>query len=322
MELFFAISGLVNALTSTILGIFVVMKNKKSKANQTFAFFCFCVAAWSYAYIFWPLAKDAPTTLFWFRVLHLGAFYVSVALLHFVAVWLGVFQKKKKLIIFGYVISSFFALFAFSSLFIKEVVPKFSMRYWANPGILYHFYLIHFFSYTLCALYLLIKAYRKSSSIQKMQARFILIGMIITYIAGSTNYFLWYNINIPPYLNIFASAYVISIAYAIIRYRLMDIRVGVRKSFIYIALSTFAYAVFYGVAGAFKTAFGDVFASQGYIIGIFVALAFTGLFFLVQKYSHKFVNKYLYASVYNTQKTLEDLANGLHNLIKLDQIID
>jgi len=48
---FFALSGLINAITSTLLGFFVFAK-KKSNINVSFSLFALSVAFWSYAYFF------------------------------------------------------------------------------------------------------------------------------------------------------------------------------------------------------------------------------------------------------------------------------
>ena len=235
MYLFFALSGLINGITSTILGVLVFSKNKKSRINQTFALFCLCCAIWSYAYIFWPLAQDRESALFWFRALHIGACFTSIAYLHFVANWLGIYQKIKKIIIFGYFIAGALSLTVFTPWFIIDVVPKYAFRFWAEPGILYPLYLIIFFGYAIFSSYLLFSYYKKTTGIKRSQIKYILAGLVIAFTSGSINYFLFYDINIPPYTNIFVSVYVILTAYAILKYRLMDIRVVVKKSVFYIS---------------------------------------------------------------------------------------
>ena len=52
-----------------------------------------------------------------------------------------------------------------------------------------------------------------------------MVGIALSFLGGSTNYFLWYNINFPPYGNILASSYVILTAFAILKYHLFNIKV-------------------------------------------------------------------------------------------------
>ncbi|HLD31717.1 MAG TPA: ATP-binding protein [Patescibacteria group bacterium] len=229
---YFAFSAFFNAVVSTFLGIFVLVRDSKSRVNRTLAWFCFAVAAWSYAYIGWPIAKTAFGTLLSFQLLHIPACFVSIFYLHFVLVWLGREKRHQIFIWFGYILSIFFASLTFSPYFIADMVPKFALRYWAVPGFLYHFYLLMFFGIFFYSSFLLFRQYFRETGTKKMQIRIMLIGMVLSFFGGSTNYFLWYDLNFPPYGNIFASTFVILSAYAIIRYKLLDIRLVATEGFI------------------------------------------------------------------------------------------
>ncbi|MFH1789689.1 MAG: ATP-binding protein [bacterium] len=224
--LYFVFSAVFNTVVSTILGIIVFVRDRKNKSNRAFALFCLGVALWSAAYILWPLAKTKETTLLSFQLLHIPACFVSIFYLHFVVNWLGIFKKNRLIIIVGYILSTYFACFTFSPAFIRNMAPLFSMRYWAEPGMLYHFYLLMFFGLFFYSSYLLVRYYGKSSDIKRAQIKFILIGMALSFAGGSTNYFLWYNINVPPYGNIVASSFVIFTAYAIVKYNLLNVKVA------------------------------------------------------------------------------------------------
>ncbi len=234
MYLYFALSGLINALTSTFLGIIVYLKDRNNSVNKLFAFMCFGFAAWSYPYTMWPLVTTKSATLFWFQVLHFGAIFIPIFYFHFVLVWFNVQREKKWQIIFGYCLAVFFCFFVFSPLFIADMEPKFAMRWWAIPGKIYHIYLVYFFGYYIYASILMLCGYLKSKGLEKKQLKFILIGIVFSIISGSTNYLLWYNINIPPYLNIFASLYVILTAYAILKHHLFDIKVIAAEIFTFL----------------------------------------------------------------------------------------
>lgn len=226
MYLYYTISGLFNALASTILGFLVYRKSKDSKANKIFALLCFGFAAWSYPYAMWPLAQTREETLFWFQVLHYGAIFIPIFYYHFVLTWLEIKNKKLLWMLYiGYGLAVFFCFFVFTPLFITDMVPKFSMRWWAEPGIVYYWYLLYFFFFYIFSSLLLLFEYHKANGIKKSQIKFVLIGIVIAIAGGSTNYILWFNINIPPYGNIFASTYIIFTGYAILKHHLFNIKV-------------------------------------------------------------------------------------------------
>src|SRR3972149_5375611 len=148
-----------------------------------------------------------------------------------------------------------FSLFAFavalwsSSYFFCNVIPISDFRFWPTPGLFFHPFLIVWFVYVIYATYLLYAAQNKETGLKKIQTRYILLGMIIGFIGGSTNYLLWYGIPIAPFGNILVSVYVALTAYAIVKHRLFDIRFIIARAIAYIIL-VFILGAFYS-AGIF-----------------------------------------------------------------------
>ena len=90
---------------------------------------------------------------------------------------------------------------------------------------------------------LLWQAIEKSSGIKRNQLKYIFLGTLSGFIGGSTNYFLWYKIPIPPYLNSLVSFYVLSVAYSIFKYRLMDIRLALSRASVFVSVYTFVLGI-------------------------------------------------------------------------------
>jgi len=105
--------------------------------------------------------------------------------------------------------------------------------FWPDPGIFYHLFLFFWLFYAVYAIYFLFKEYYSSSGIKQSQIRYILIGTILGYLGGATNYLLWYDIPISPIGNWTTTLYLTIVAYAIIKYRLMDIGMAVKRSTIF-----------------------------------------------------------------------------------------
>ena len=164
--------------------------------------------------------------------------------------------------------------------------------------------------------------YRKSKGIVKLQLRYITIGTIIGYTGGITNYFLWYRIPILPFGNITASVYILFVAYAILKYRLMDIRIVVRKVFIYLGVAAFTYGMFYLIAWGYTRIFGGVFTPAGYLAGIIIAPIFVGLFYWLSKSLQKFAHRYLFTSLSSYQESITKLSQELNYYIQLNKVID
>lgn len=294
MELYYSFSAFINAILSFLLGFFVLSRNIKGRVNQTFALFSFSIGIWSLFYIMWPLSEDKESALIWFRLLHIGSIFISITFLHFVTAWLGTTKKNRLIIIIGYIISFYFLLNIFSNNFIKDVEQKFSFEYWGVPGYLYHIYLLFFFLYLFYSVFILIKHYRISKGLKRKQIGIITTGTLIAYVGGSTNYFLWYDINIPPYGNIFVSFFVVLTAYAIVRHRFMGMKMVVSRIFNYILLAVFSL-LYYCLISFFATFYlGGIYSSKSLMFGFFVAIVFAFIFVKLLAYGQKVSDKIFY----------------------------
>ena len=243
--LFYAITGLINAILGTLLGLVVYFKNKEANINKTFARFCVAVAIWSYCYFLWQISTTYESAIFWSRALMMGSIFIPVTFFHFVITFLSLDQVKKKLLFFGYTLSFIFLILNFTPLFVKNVEPALSFPYWPKPGIAFHFFHLMFVSYAFYFWYLLAKTYQKSKGIQKVQIKYILTGSLVGFIGGATNHFLWYNILIPPFGNFAPALGFLLVGYAVLKHHLMNIRVIATELFTgLIIVTVLIYTVF------------------------------------------------------------------------------
>ncbi|MBI5412808.1 hypothetical protein HZA42_00490, partial [Candidatus Peregrinibacteria bacterium] len=224
---FFPISALINAVTSTVLGFYLICIGFNRRVARYLLFFCVSVAAWSYSYFFWQISVDAETALFWSRVLMFGAIFSSISYLHLVIVFLKLDNLKfyKITLIIFYIFSLFWVAANLTPYFVAGVTPRSYFKFWPLPGPFYAPYLFAFFSHVVYASVLLFKNYRQSQGSQRISSFLLLIGIVIAFVGGSTNYPLWYGINIAPWGNVLVGGYVILTVYAMLKYKLMDIKV-------------------------------------------------------------------------------------------------
>ena len=141
---FYSLTALSNGITASVLGLFVLSRNSRGSANRIYALSCLTVAFWSYCwFLYWPTSGDEASALFWFRTLHAGAIFIPICWFHFIVAWLHLYQENRKIVVFGYSLSSVFLGFSFSPLFLRGVVPKLGFSYWGQPGFVYHNSALH-----------------------------------------------------------------------------------------------------------------------------------------------------------------------------------
>jgi len=310
---FFALSALINGLTSLVLAILVFLKNRKLAVNKTFILFCLSAAAWSLPYFFWQISKDESSALFWTRALIGGAIFIPIFYLHFVLAFLEKIKENKRLLIIIYIFAFISLASDFTPLFVKGVEPVLSFAFWPKPGMVFHTFLVTWFLIIIYTTYLLLKKYRTATGILRDQIRYILIGMTIGYIGGSTNYFLWYGIPIKPYGNILASVYVGTTAYAIIRHRLMDIKLVMRRSTVYLA-SVLIIALPAGLI----LYYADQFYPEA-IIAVSLAVLILGvsLFPPIRNFFYRLANKYFFSSLYDSGQVISFLSDKLRSTLEV-----
>ncbi|MDO8474511.1 MAG: ATP-binding protein [bacterium] len=221
----FAFLAAINTVVSLLIGIFVYTQNRKSLMNKTFGLFSLSVVVWSAGYFLWQNAKTPEDALFWSRVLMIGAILIPILNFHFVLAFLNKVKEQRIVLYLGYALFSFFLLLSFSSSFVSGVEQKLEFLFWPNPGILFHPFLLLWFVYVIYSVVLLLKARGTATQSLRSQIEYILFATAIGYGGGITNFFLWYNIPIPP-IGIWAPAlYVGIVAYAMVTKQLFGIRI-------------------------------------------------------------------------------------------------
>jgi len=251
---FYALSALINGLTSSALGIFVYLKNKKGLVNKYYGIATLFIGIWSYSYFLWQISIKEYDAFFWCRILMVGAIFIPNTYLHFVLSLLNLHKEKRKILIFNYILAIIFFILNFTPLFIKGVSPKLFFNYWPNAGILYFpFLLLVYFNCIAYAIILMFKEYKKETGIKRAQIKYVLLGAFLGFGGGATNYLLWYNIPIPPLGNILVSVGIGIMAYAIVRYRLMDITVTITRTGIFVTLYTLVLGLPFVLATLGKT---------------------------------------------------------------------
>jgi signal transduction histidine kinase len=223
---FYAVSALFNLVTAMLVGGFVSYRQFNRKIGRTFGLFAGSIAVWSFGYLMWQLSSNPEVALRWSRVFMGGGIFTTITFFHFTSHFTGWTDKYRIFLYGGYIIFVFFLISNFfTDYFISDLKEVSSFDFWPDPGILFHPFLVIWVGYAVGSIFLLYRFYKQSSGIKLYQTRYMLYGIIIGYIGGITNYFLWYDIPIEPFGTISASVYLSLVAYAVIKHNLFDMKV-------------------------------------------------------------------------------------------------
>lgn len=242
----YVIALLITGIVNLLLCLFVISRNFKRRINQTFALYSFSLALWSiFEALGISVANESHALLLW-RINHTGVIFIPIFLIHFIFCFLGIKDRRRKFIPIFYAIGFVFLILNTTPLFILNVEPKFSFRYFINPGYAYYPFLALWLTLAVYSNVILLKEYFKSTGFRRKQMKHFSWALVVSYIGGVPNFLPTFNIEIPhmmPYGTYAISLYAVIVAYSIIRYHLMDITLVVTR----VGLFVFVYMMVLGL---------------------------------------------------------------------------
>ncbi|MDD5067675.1 MAG: histidine kinase N-terminal 7TM domain-containing protein, partial [bacterium] len=235
LESFYNLSAIFTAVSVIILGLFVFFKNTQSAVNRSYLVFMLSFALWSFALFLCQINGDDPEkALLWNRILHTGATLIPLTVLAHFLIFLGIFNKRKGLMIVLALYTVIIVVLDLATpLIIKGMIPKWYFRLWPVPGPLYPAFLLLFFFCFTYSILLVYFGFLKATGLRRSQLKLYLMAVLIASSGGSANYFLFYNIRVHPLANWFCFFYSVIIAYAVIRHKLFEIDTVIHKTILW-----------------------------------------------------------------------------------------
>jgi signal transduction histidine kinase len=253
---FLAITGLINFFSCTLFGAFVLINNPRNPINRNVFYINASLVLYSIGYFFWQMSKDESDALFWFKILCAGIILINVIFLHLAFTCAGKYKQKKKELIIYYIINGIFIILNFSSLLYTDLEPRFGLGFWPIPTILFHLYLAFWCWECIYGISILAWGLRNTKGKIKEQIKYTIVTGCVCFIGGASNWLVWYGIPYPPFPNILVSAGMALMAYATIRYQLMDIKIVLTRTGIFLLLYSLVLGIPFIIG--FNTNFGFI----------------------------------------------------------------
>ena len=245
----FHFSALATALLNISLVGLIAYRAPLASLKWRFVWYGCAIAWWSFFLYLFSSSSVQEASYAFCQSLHAASIFIPCFFLHFLLAYLNRWSHtQKKILLIAYLISSFFWFsdVLFPSFFIAGVVPKLGFPYFMEPGILYHFWMAFFFAVVIYGHILLLQGVTASKGQLRKQRLFFLIGNAVGYLGGIGSFFPVYDITwFPyPYGTYGVALFSVVTAYAILRFRFMDIEVIIKKTIVFAGLLSFVYAVF------------------------------------------------------------------------------
>jgi len=236
--IYYALSGLFNFIALFTLAIFVFLQNPKLSLNRIFTIFTLTASGWGLFHFLWLTTLNKSFLAeFYLRTVMLFVIFMPTTFTHFISIFLKT-DFDRRINIGNYLISFLLGVTVYTPLFAKDMSSFLVFPYWLKPGPVFHFHLLHFLANVIFTHFLMLRILKHQSGIFRNQVLYVFIGTSIGYAAGVLNYFPWYRLPIPPFLNPLVSVYVVFVGYAIARYRLMNINLVITRAGIFAVVYT------------------------------------------------------------------------------------
>lgn len=294
----------------------IFIKSQKKESNIVFAISTLCVGLWTLGIFMFRVTDDLSVALFWNREFIFTSGLIASTFLHF-SLALANFKLTTPKRIAIHLPNLFILFFVFiPNAFIRDIV----IREWGKEsllGYLYPAFNVYFSSYIIMGLYEIFRELRKAEGLARNQLQYILLATLLTSIIGT--YFNLYLILMGNYQYIWVGPYnslvlVSIVAYAITRYRLMDIQFIIRKGMIYglitAVMSVLYFIVIYLSEHFFKAVTG--FSSLWFTIPAIFILAL--LFEPTMAFLQGAVDRTFFRSRYIAEKISRKFAEGVKKL--------
>ncbi|OGS46279.1 MAG: hypothetical protein A2539_02820 [Elusimicrobia bacterium RIFOXYD2_FULL_34_15] len=233
---------IINALSagtfSLLLGLLVYLKTKK---DITLSFFLMniSISIWNFADILIVLSPNNTLALFADRIANIGAFFIIPFFIKINLMITESYSKGfyKKLFKYSIIFSVFLSIINFTKYFLKSVSIN---PFREEIGPLYYLFIAYFVFFSFFVLYNVLRYYLKiNSPVKKLQLKYIFSGFYVGIIGVLIYFATLLNREIPPIHYYFEILYLSIFAYAIVKHRLMDIKIVVTRAGIFLVVYTF-----------------------------------------------------------------------------------
>ncbi|HVF69760.1 MAG TPA: ATP-binding protein [Xanthomonadales bacterium] len=315
---------LLTALINIALGVISYNKNPRSATHRLLTLLTIIFALWTISNYFSLNSATIEDTLFWIRAVMFITAPLGPVLYLFIKAFPKPELKINKIVLNLLIITTFIVqAIAFTPLLFSKVTITDQVTPTPGPGIL--LFALLFVGVPIAGLVELIRKYRKSLGLEKLQIKYLIVGITETFaLLILTNFIAVVVFNYSGFVifgPIFSLILVGFITYSVIRHRLLEVKVIVARSVVY-ALLILLIAVLY-TAGVFlisKYLFKlniDVQVVEIYVLlAIFVAFTFVPL----RNYIERVTSTIFFKGKYSQNSLVYKLTTIIASTISLEQL--
>ncbi len=318
----FTAAGLLLGITCLSL-VLIVLVHGKTKLHRVWALFNLVISLWGFGAFLVGKSTTPSSAIINWKLAHIGGIFIPVCFFHTICIFSNIEVKRRNFIIFAYLQGLFFLFLNSTDLFITQVRFVFNSLYYnQSTGLFYPLFFFIWISLVMWGFYELVMYYKESSGIKKNQSLYLLVGMLVGFSGGGTNFFPMFGIDIYPFGNFTIPIYCLISTYAIFRYRLMDISLVFKRTAAY-SLSAGLITAFFAILVLTITNLLSTIAHvSSFTISIFAVVIIALLFNPLRNRIQKIIDKTFYKKTYDYIETVNKVSHDLASILDLKKIFN
>ena len=274
------VSGLISFFANLAIGVFVYARNPKNRVNRMFALFSVTISGWSVGSFLENVIPQRELALTVLRSNYLFAVWLPAIYLHFCYSFSTITPQKKKILGLAYLFSTLLSTVAYTPLLIKDLRVLQTQPYLyliSAPGPAYYIFSIFFCVSVSLVMQVFLREMRNSKGQRRVQFKYLTVANAIAIAAGLEYFSRVFGVfQSPPLDDYILVVYLFVLAFAIVKHKLMDINVVIRRSLAYSILVTLLtvgyFGLVYGIERLFQATFG--YQSVWISLSAFALMAF------------------------------------------------
>lgn len=306
---------LITCLAYIIL-LLLTLPSIGRRVNRVFAYLLGVAAFWSFTSFMLHLDAFPQQALFWNELLVVAMIWTLITYYHFIRAYCN--KPAGQGVYWGYAFLLVLTIFS-----LRGDIVQYA---YVVDGVLYHslgitIYFLGAISLTFIGanIVMLVKKYHSSTNLtDRNRTLYLMSGWGIMVVLTYTNL-------IPavagfPLDHIGSLVNVLIIAYAIRRYKLLDIRFVLRKGLVYSSLTVFLTTLYILLLFSLQMFFKDWLGYSSLALAAALALLAAVLFNPLRNLIQKWIDKLFYRETYDYRQMLLSFSNKISNVLDLSEL--
>jgi signal transduction histidine kinase len=286
----------------------------RTQTHRLLMLFNMACAVWGFGLFLVGNATAEAQAIRGWQIANTGGIFIGPLFYHMVSSFRGVINKK--IISLGYSCAIVFVIMIIGTTYVINKTRFVFDIYFVEMTPIYLIGVIFYLSFVFLAYFNLIIFRRTIKGYRHIQASYIAYGFLFGFVGATTSFLPMFRIDaLYPFGNIGIVAYCLVLSYAILRHRLMDFRIVIKKSLVY-SLTLSILVVFFIILVVTMTKYlSDHVGISQFTITVISSIIIVILFAPVKRGIKLITDKVFFRATYDYYETVKKISQELTTTI-------